>query len=82
MINFNFSITNPWSQNWRTIFYKHGLLTEHTAWEFNGYETNHLIDINFKLSIAGDHPGVFIMVGLFGYSLDLNVYDTRHEDMR
>jgi hypothetical protein len=82
MINFNFSIANPWSNRWQTIFFKNGLLPNHKAWEFNGYRTHHLLDINFSLSFTGDHPGVFFMLGLVGYSLELSVYDPRHEDMR
>ena len=82
MINFNFHITNPWSTQWRTMFCKFGPIGQYKAWEFNGYKTHHLVEIDFRLSIKGDHPGLFIMAGLLGYSLDLNIYDTRHEDMR
>jgi hypothetical protein len=82
MINFNLSIINPWSDRWNTLFFKNGLLANHKAWEFNGYRTHHLVDVNFQLSFTGDHPGVFIMLGLVGYSLELSVYDTRHGDMR
>jgi hypothetical protein len=81
MVNFNFSITNPWIQRWRFMFSKSGLLGAHKAWEFNGYRTHHLIDIDFRLAFTGDHPGVFVMLGLVGYSLELNLYDTRHKDM-
>ena len=82
MINFNLSISNPWSDRWNTLFFKNGLLANHKAWEFNGYRTHHLVDVNFQLSFTGDHPGVFIMLGLLGLSLELSVYDTRHGDMR
>jgi hypothetical protein len=82
MINFNLSIINPWSDRWNTLFFKNGLLANHKAWEFNGYRTHHLVDVNFQLSFTGDHPGVFVMLGLVGYSLELSVYDTRHGDMR
>ena len=82
MINLNFNIANPWSKRWAILFCKSGLLAKHTAWEFNAYQTHHIIDINFSLSFTGDHPGVFIMLGLLGYSLELSIYDTRHEDMR
>ena len=82
MINLNFSISNPWSDRWRTLFFKNGLLPMHKAWEFNGYATHHVIDIDFRLSFTGDHPGVFVILGLVGYSLELSVYDTRHGDMR
>jgi hypothetical protein len=82
MINLNLNITNPWSNRWSILFCKNGLLAKHTAWEFNAYQTHHVIDFNFSLSFTGDHPGVFVMLGLLGYSLELSVYDTRHEDMR
>jgi hypothetical protein len=82
MINFNFSITNPFSNRWKILFVKNGFLSTYKAWEFNGYQTHHLIDINFSLSFHGDHPGLFIMLGLLGYSLEFSVYDTRHGDMR
>ena len=82
MINFNLNISNPWSDRWNTLFFKNGLLANHKAWEFNGYLTHHVIDIKFSLSFTGDHPGMFVMFGLLGYSLELSIYDTRHEDMR
>jgi hypothetical protein len=82
MINFNLDISNPWSQRWGTMFCKSGLLGNHKAWEFNGYLTHHVIDIKFSLSFTGDHPGMFVMLGLLGYSLELSIYDTRHGDMR
>jgi hypothetical protein len=82
MINFNLSIANPWSNRWNTIFFKNGLLPKHKAWEFNGYQTHHIVDIDFRLSFTGDHPGVFVMLGVLGYSLELSIYDTRHGDMR
>ena len=82
MINFTWSIDNPWSDRWQTIFFKNGLLPKHKAWEFNGYKTNQLISIYFRLSVKGDHPGVFVMLGLLGYELELSIYDTRHGDMR
>jgi len=78
MINFNLNIANPWSNRWRILFFKNGLLPKHKAWEFNAYQTHHIVDINFSLSFTGDHPGVFIMLGLLGYSIELSVYDTRH----
>ena len=82
MINLTLAINNPFSTRWRTMFCKAGLLGNHKAWEFNGYHTHHIVDINFQLTFTGDHPGVFIMLGLVGYSLELSVYDTRHGDMR
>jgi hypothetical protein len=82
MIDFNLSLSNPLSRRWHTLFCKYGLLKQHKAWEFNGYATHHIIDVRFSLSFRGDHPGVFVMLGLVGYAVELSIYDTRHEDMR
>ena len=82
MINFNLRIDWPWSTRWRTLFCEHGLLFSATkAWEFNGYATHQVVDFNFELRQGKiDHPGLFLMIGLFGYALELSVYDTRHWD--
>jgi hypothetical protein len=82
MIHFNFGIENPFSDRWNTLFFKNGLLPNHKAWEFNGYCTRYIIDMDFRLTVKGDHPGLFIMLGLLGYALEFSVYDTRHGDMR
>jgi hypothetical protein len=38
--------------------------------------------VDGRIHVSGDHRGVFLMVGLLGYALDINVYDTRHgEDL-
>jgi hypothetical protein len=81
VINFNFSIDNPWSNRWNTIWYASGLLFGHKAWEFNGYATHHIIDLSFELRQGRvDHPGVFLMIGLVGYAIEFQIYDTRHWD--
>lgn len=78
MIYFNFAITNPWSDRWKTILFKHGLFSQHKAWEFNVYETHHIIDVDFRLTTRTDHSGLNLMLGLFGYSVEFCFYDTRH----
>lgn len=80
MILFNFIVDNPFSDRWSTIFFKNGIFGQHKAWEFNAYQTHHLIDLEFRLTTKGDHAGLQTMVGLFGYSIELGVYDTRHWD--
>lgn len=80
MIRFNFSIENPWSDRWNTIWFKNGLLPKHKAWEFNGYRTHYLVNLEFHLTQNGDHAGIGFEFGLFGYSLEFQIYDTRHWD--
>jgi hypothetical protein len=80
MINLNFTIDNPWSDRWNTIWFKNGLLSKHKAWEFNGYRTHHIVDAECRFTLKGDHAGLIIMLGLVGYSVEFSVYDTRHWD--
>jgi hypothetical protein len=82
MINFNLNIANPWSRCWNLVFCKFGPIGQYKAWEFNVYNTHYLIDLEFRLAFTGDHPGVFVTFGLLGYSLEVNLYDIRHGDMR
>lgn len=80
MINFNFSISNPWSRRWKTLWCKHSLLSINKAVEFNGYKTNTIITVDFNLTFQTDHAGLRLMLGLFGYEVEVHFYDTRHWD--
>lgn len=80
MIYLNFNIANPWSDTWTILWNKSNLIGQYKAWEFNGYRTNYIADIEFSLKFIGDHAGVRIMIGLFGFSAELHYYDTRHWD--
>jgi|LauGreDrversion4_2_1035121.scaffolds.fasta_scaffold1170212_2 hypothetical protein len=80
MIHLSFNISNPWSNRWNTIWFKGGLLPKQKAWEFNGYRTHQIIDINFSLTSKCDHAGLQILIGLIGYAVEFNIYDTRHWD--
>ena len=82
MIDLSISLSNPWSTTWRTLFCKGGLLSQHKAWEFNAYRTHYLIDVSVRLHVTGDHPGLFLMLGLLGRAVEVNLYDTRHGDQR
>jgi hypothetical protein len=80
MINFNVTVSNPWSNRWDTLWTRSRFLSANKAVEFNGYRTNSLINIDFRLSFRTDHAGFHLMLGLFGYEVELHFYDTRHWD--
>jgi hypothetical protein len=80
MINLNFNIYNPWSNTWTILWNKSNFISKNKAWEFNGYRTNHIINVDFQFNPVGDHGGVRVMLGLFGFDIELHVYDTRHWD--
>lgn len=78
MINIDFSFSNPCSNRWDSLFFKNGTLPNHKAWEFNGYRTKTIISGEFRLTFKGDHAGVHLGFGLFGFNLEFCLYDTRH----
>jgi len=80
MIDFSFNISNPWSNRWDILWSLRKIVSKNKAVEFNGYRTNHIINADFNFKPAGDHGGVRLMLGLFGFNVELYFYDTRHWD--
>jgi hypothetical protein len=80
VINLNFGIAMPWrsAKGWDILWSKSGIITRNKAWEFNGYRTGRLINLDFEWTLQGDHAGARIMLGLLGYEVELQFYDTRH----
>jgi hypothetical protein len=80
MINLQLNIFNPWSSRWDILWNKTKMIGQYNAVEFNGYRTNHVINVDFNFNPAGDHGGARITLGLFGFDIELHFYDTRHWD--
>ena len=80
MFNISFSVSNPFSSRFENVSMKHGLLEGHKAWEANLYKTNVIFSFGFRLAFRQDHAGVSVEIGLFGYELEAQLYDTRHWD--
>ena len=80
MINLNFSMAMPWrsAKVWDILWNISRSVTKHKAWEFNGYRTGRLINVDFHWTLQGDHAGARLMLGVFGYEVELHFYDTRH----
>jgi hypothetical protein len=36
--------------------------------------------VYFDLKLTGDHAGLKVLLSLFGYTSELNIYDRRHWD--
>jgi hypothetical protein len=80
MITLNFGIAMPWrsAKVWDILWNISRSVTKHKAWEFNGYRTGRLINVDFHWTLQGDHAGARLMLGVFGYEVELQFYDTRH----
>jgi hypothetical protein len=80
MISININLNNPWSDTWIILWNKGGLFSQYKGWEFNGYRTNHIVNVEFNIKPTGDHAGARCMLGLLGYEVELHFYDVRHWD--
>ena len=76
------SLTNPWyKENFKNLFCRSGLITEHKAWEFEVCRYSYdLLKISFDWSLRCDHAGPSLELCLFGYGVEAKIYDTRHWD--
>jgi len=81
IVNLRFEITNPFDR-WE-FFKPLGSISRslfwHKAWELeHSYMSTMLIDIDVTLTTRKDHAGLDITIGLLGYGIHFNIYDTRH----
>ena len=82
MINLNLSISYPFSERFKMLVSTSGILTKHKAIETSAYRTAVIIKLALSYTVRGDHAGLHIEFGLFGYECELRIYDTRHWDYK
>jgi hypothetical protein len=78
MISFSFNLRNPFSDRWETVYHRSAMLGKHTGAEIQVIKDTTIVDFGFRWAIRQDHAGVMLDLGLFGYSVMLHYYDTRH----
>lgn len=78
MINFNFNIRNPYSQQFKNLWCKMWGVNLHKYIELEVYKDSSLLYINFNWTIRQSHAGLDIELGLLGYCVHFTFYDNRH----
>lgn len=80
MINLNLHIYNPWiKENFVNLFCRSGKITKNKAWEFEITKyTLTLFEVSLSLTTKQDHAGLQVSLGLFGFTVQLRIYDGRH----
>lgn len=79
MINFSFNIRIPGSNRFHDIRTWHGSLpVDYKHWELQIYLSADVIDVRAEITAKQSHSGVRLCLGLLGFNVDFNVYDTRH----
>jgi hypothetical protein len=80
MIYINFTIRNPWSDQFEHVYAKSGKLTKYKAWEFESYRSDTVAEFETRITIREDHAGVMLSFGLLSWTVRAQIYDTRHWD--
>jgi hypothetical protein len=78
MIHFNFGLSNPFCTRWNTVYYRERLFANNKGGEIQIVKDNTIASFTFHFTTRTDHAGISLELGLFGYSVMLQYYDTRH----
>lgn len=82
MFHIYFKLTNPWKQSkFKNIWCKSKLISQHKVIEgqLTGGDAV-LFGLTVDITHRQDHAGVFLEVGLLGYTASVTFYDCRHWD--
>jgi hypothetical protein len=78
MIHISLGLRNPFSDRWDNIYNRSAVIGTHTAVEFEVYRDTTIVSFAFRWTIRQDHAGMNLELGLFGYTVSVQNYDTRH----
>jgi hypothetical protein len=79
MIAFSFDLINPWSKRWKNVWSKtYNTPFEHKFLELEVLKDTSILSFSFRLTTRQSHGGLFMELGVLGYSFTFNFYDNRH----
>jgi hypothetical protein len=79
MINFSFTLLNPWSKRWSNVWSRtYKTPFENKFIELELHKDTTIVSFMLHLSTRQSHGGLSIELGLLGYSFNFNFYDNRH----
>ena len=79
MISFNCNIRNPWSNTFKNLWCKsYNTPFKNKFIELEIYKDFTLVSFMFNWTIRQSHAGLDLELGLLGYCVHFNFYDSRH----
>lgn len=78
MIYLNLTIRNPWSDKFEPLISYSGKISKNKAWELEVYRSDTVAEFETRVTVREDHAGLTFGLGLFSYTLRVQIYDTRH----
>jgi hypothetical protein len=82
MIYLSFSISNPFSKRFETVYSTSGKITEYKCYEFEVIRNSEIIGCFFSLTSRQDHAGLEIAFSLLSWYFAFNINDSRHWDRK
>jgi hypothetical protein len=81
MINVSFGLSNPWSKRWNNVWCRvYQTPFKNKFIELEVIKDAFIVSFTFRLNTRTDHAGLYMDLGLLGYSISFNFYDSRHWD--
>lgn len=79
MISFNLNLRNPWSDKFKTLrSYTYITPFKNKFIELEFYKDSSVVSFNFNWTVRQSHAGLDLELGVFGYCVRFNFYDSRH----
>lgn len=79
MIRLKFELVNPCIDRFRSIYCHTGATPfKHKFWEVQVMRTTDIVSIDLQVTTRQDHAGIELWLGLFGFSINMQIYDNRH----
>ena len=79
MIYVSLILSNPFCKNWKILKTKNFSIFKFKNLEFNFYKTSHIICFEFEIRCNCNHEGIRLSLGLLGYNIEFDFYDSRHK---
>lgn len=79
MIYINFSLQNPWNDRFENLWCcGYNTPFKHKFIELELIKYSSIISFKFNWTVRRDHAGLDAEIGLLGYCVHFNFYDSRH----
>lgn len=79
MISISFNLSNPWSKRWQNLWSRaYALPVKNKFIELEVFNDNTIVSFMFRLTTRQSHGGLSMELGLLGYSISFDFYDSRH----
>lgn len=80
MFSISFSISNPFSRRWISVYNRVLQLSKHKFMEIELMRDSGIISGSVRITARQSHAGVYISAGLLGWDIGIDLYDHRHWD--